>query len=107
MPALVITQTKETVRMDAHGLFTANQIMIASSAYNKLDAYSLPGGGSMPTYEWSSPDGVFIYENGVGELKFDGVPFSSIGSDAKNLFFRWLPHFIHKAMRYYNKQYGL
>lgn len=107
MPALVITQTVETTRVDAHKLFTLNQAMIAASAYNKIDQFSIPGGSSMPNYEWPSPEGTFNYESGAGEIRFNGTPFSGLGADDKNLFFRWLPHFIQKAMRYYNKSYGL
>jgi hypothetical protein len=108
MPAPTATQTQESVRTDAHYLFTVHQAKIAETAYSKLDTLSIPGGSSMPYFEWGCPTGeVFIYSPGNGQLRLDGTDYSSLSPDLKIIFFRWLNHFMHKCMLKYNKEYGL
>lgn len=108
MPAPTATQTQPSVRAQQHYLFTVHQAVMATTAYSKLETLSIPGGGAMPTFEWVCPSGgSFLYETGAGELKLDGTPYSSLSSGAKEIFFRWLNHFMQAAMVKYNKEYGL
>jgi hypothetical protein len=108
MPAPVATQTQESVRTEAHYLSTLHQGVIAATAYAKVDTFNIPGYGAMPSFEWVCPTGdSFLYEQGSGELRLSGTPYSSMGSGEKEIFFRWLNHFVHKCMVKYNKEYGL
>lgn len=108
MPAPITTQTQESVRADGHYLFTLHQAAIASTAYYKLENFSIPSYGAMPTFEWACPSGeTFIFQSGSGEISIDGTPFSSLGTAKRQVFFRWLNHFIQASMVRYNLEYGL
>lgn len=109
MPAPAEYQTQTTEILEGQKVFTQMKAIIAQTAFQKMVDYNPTGLGTYSgPYEWVCPDGpIFLYESGAGELKLDGIVYSSLGSEEKIIFHRWLPQFSKRFVLKYNKENGI
>lgn len=108
MAAPVNRTTQEGRIIDNHAIELQNKNDRASSAYAMLDSYNWNGTGTMPSVSWLAPTSkVFEFAPGSGEIRYDGVVYSSLVAERKREFFQYLPQFIKNCMIQYDKTYNL
>ena len=107
MPAPQITQSKATQILTSHNAELYNKALQASSAFLYLQNYNFEFNGPMPGLTWASPDGEFNFDPSNSEINFAGHAYSTISSEERVKFFKWLNHFIRACVRNYDVTYGL
>jgi hypothetical protein len=108
MARFTSTQTKETDTVQRHTDFLSLKINIAASAYSALKDYNFNLSGQMPNFSWTTPTSRAIaYDSSAGELQYNSTGWSSLSSEDKAVFFRWLPHFMRECLKNYDITYGL
>ena len=110
MPA-TIPRIKTTTQLDNHTVELQTKDNRASTIYNNLLTYDYdPATMShpMPRFDYVIPiNGKIIrYENGFGEMYYDGIPYSSLSTEQKQQFWQWIDKAIVYGMKQYDKAYG-
>ena len=109
MPAPLIFQTETDSILERQKIFTQVKANIAQTAYDKMVDYNPVGAGVFTsTFEWICPDGpTFIFSNGYGEIRLNGSVYSTLGSDEKEIFHKWLPQFSKQFVIKYNRDFNI
>jgi hypothetical protein len=109
MPAILDKTTIEAQILEAHDVELYNKAFRAQNAYEVLNNYDWNGTGAMPTpIDWTAPTGVvFRFDNGAGELQYNGTAYSSLTPAQKREFFQYLPKFITVCMKAYDDSFNL
>ena len=109
MPAIISQTAIEAQMLNAHSVDLQNKAFRAQNAFELLSNYDFNGSGAMPTpIDWTAPTGlVFRYENGAGELQYNGTAYSSLTSAQRRDFFQYLPKFIQACLDAYDNAYSL
>ena len=110
MPA-AIPRIKTTSQLDNHTVELQTKDNRASTIYNNLLAYDYdPATMShpMPRFDYVIPTNgkIIHYENGFGEMYYDGTPYSSLSTEQKQQFWQWIDKAIVYGMKKYDETYG-
>ena len=108
MPAILNIASPEKKVLDANDRYLQNYFTRENNAYVYLINYSFGGVGGMVNHTWTAPSGnVFAFDTLGGGFSMDTTAFSSLTTDEKVIFFRYLQKFVGECIKNYNLTYNL
>lgn len=107
MPSILNIANPEKKVLDANDRYLQNYVVRENNAYTYLSNYNFNGVGVMVNHTWTAPSGnVFAFDTSSG-FSMDATAFSSLTTDKKVIFFRYLQKFVGECIKNYNLNYNL
>ena len=107
MPSILNIANPEKKVLDANDVYLENWFTRENNAYVYLNAYDFNGSSPMVNHTWTAPSGnVFAFDTSSG-FSMDTTAFSSLPTDKKVIFFRYLQKFVGECIKNYNLNYSL
>lgn len=107
MPAPTNIANPEKKVLDANDRYLQTYFNRENNSYNYLLSYDYDGSSPMVNHTWTAPSGnVFDFDTSGG-FSMDTTPFSSLTTDEKVIFFRYLQKFVGECIKNYNLTYNL